>query len=56
MPTRLEPTPEGLPPEPATGGAWRRDEDGGLTPLDEPTATAAGLQWPATTEPNATKE
>lgn len=44
---RIPPTAAVPAPNPACGGRWLRDADGGLTPADEPTATAAGLRWPA---------
>jgi hypothetical protein len=44
---RIEPIEKGAEMTPPTGGSWRRDEDGGLTPLDEQTAYGAGLEWPA---------
>ena len=49
--TRIEPRRDAagkpLPHTPPSGGFWRLDPDGGLTPLDESTALGAGLQWPA---------
>ena len=50
MAKRIEPVidPEtGKPVElnPPCGGSWQRDADGGMTPADEQTAKAAGLQW-----------
>lgn len=46
MPKRIEPTEQNPEPLPQTSGAWRRDADGGLTPLDEATAKQSGLDWP----------
>ena len=46
-PTRLEPTAQCPFPDPACGGHWRRDADGGLSPADQGTAESAGLAWPA---------
>jgi hypothetical protein len=46
-PTRLEPTQQCPFPTPASGGNWRRDADGGLSPADQGTAESAGLAWPA---------
>jgi hypothetical protein len=56
MAKRIEPVidPEtGKPVEmnPPCGGTWLRDAEGGLTPADEATARAAGLQWGDATEP-----
>lgn len=45
-PTRIEPTEAQPEPIPPCGGAWLRDEDGGLRPGDQATAAAAGLAWP----------
>lgn len=50
MATRIEPVIDpatGLPVElnPPCGGSWLRDADGGLTPADQETAEAAGLDW-----------
>jgi hypothetical protein len=50
-PTRIPPTEANPEPLPPTGGSWRRDDDGGLTPLDKPTAEAAGLAWSDTEQP-----
>ncbi len=47
--TRIDPVidadgkPGHLPPP--VGGDWIRDPDGGLTPANEATAKAAGLDW-----------
>lgn len=50
LPERIAPALDsnGQPSElnPPTAGRWRRDADGGLTPADEATASAAGLAWP----------
>lgn len=50
-PSRIEPVlDEAGAPQPSSsppfGGSWRRDVDGGFTPLDERTARDAGLAWP----------
>lgn len=49
-PSRIPPVldADGAPVElnPPFGGRWLRDADGGLSPADEATATAAGLAWP----------
>lgn len=50
MDKRIEPvidadTGKTIELNPPTGGSWRRDADGGLTPLDEQTAKGAALQW-----------
>ena len=50
LPARIQPLPagaDGKVPDlfPPCGGSWRRDADGGLTPLDAATAQAAGLSF-----------
>lgn len=47
MPKRIAPTQQTPEPMPQTSGAWVRDADGGLRPLDAATAAQAGLDWPA---------
>lgn len=52
---RIAPTPERPEPNPSTGGEWVRDADGGITPMNEKTALAAGLEWIQPTPPKTEK-
>jgi hypothetical protein len=49
LPKRIEPVVDGdgkpVHLAPPCGGDWIRDPDGGLSPANEATATAAGLGW-----------